>query len=189
MKPTWTSFDDWAARIGSYAWMEQRLFELLGGWSAVVPQPEVCELLARHARRRAGHAELWHRLLPTVAGRAPGDLVRPPSTGAADVLAALSPERASGGGTVDLLVAVYRVVGPSLAATHSAHLATASPVAEAPTIRTLQLVVADQSADLDEGRRLLGSPAVVDDRGRTAELEPVIQESWSGSLPERWAAP
>jgi hypothetical protein len=179
----WTSFDAWADRLGAYAWFDQRLFELLGGWAARAPEVEVCLLLERQARRRAWHAELWNDLLPTVADRPAEDRVRPPSAEVAALLDALTPDETSPRASACLLVAVDRVVGPALADVQRAHLAAASPVAEAPTSRALDLVLADVAVDLAAGadlaEALIGADGVAAAEGR-------IGERWRAAVPAAW---
>ena len=53
-----------AARVGHYKWIEMRLFEVLGGWVATVPELDVKMRLGTHTYHHAWHAELWHKRLP-----------------------------------------------------------------------------------------------------------------------------
>ena len=48
-----------ARRVGTYKWIEMRLFEALGGWVATVPELDVKLVLGRHCYHHAWHAELW----------------------------------------------------------------------------------------------------------------------------------
>ncbi|MDP8954947.1 MAG: hypothetical protein M3N37_08560, partial [Actinomycetota bacterium] len=62
---------------------------------------------------------------------------------------------AGAAGTIERLAGVHRVLLPRMAAAHAAHLEAASPVADAPTIRTLRLVLRDELEDQQAGERLL----------------------------------
>ena len=50
--------EDSARRVGHYKWIEMRLFEVLGGWVATVPELDVKIKLGVHCYKHAWHAEL-----------------------------------------------------------------------------------------------------------------------------------
>src|SRR3982751_5618517 len=56
--------EETARRVGNYKWAEMRLFEVLGGWAATVPELDVKLRLGTHTYHHAWHAELWHKRLP-----------------------------------------------------------------------------------------------------------------------------
>ncbi|MET0882812.1 MAG: hypothetical protein ABWZ13_01565, partial [Acidimicrobiales bacterium] len=58
------SVEETAARVGHYKWIEMRLFEVLGGWVATVPEIDVKLRLGTHCYHHAWHSELWHKRLP-----------------------------------------------------------------------------------------------------------------------------
>ena len=58
------SVEDTARRVGNYKWAEMRLFEVLGGWVATVPELDVKLVLGRHAWFHAEHAKRWDERLP-----------------------------------------------------------------------------------------------------------------------------
>src|SRR3546814_4627208 len=58
-----------ARRVGHYKWIEMRLFEVLGGWVATVPELDVKLRLGTHCYHHAWHAELWHKRLPELRER------------------------------------------------------------------------------------------------------------------------
>jgi hypothetical protein len=74
-----------ARRIGRHAWLEMRLFEVLGRWSGTVPDPRARAAFATHSRQHAWHAELWHGLLPAVPHLGAAELVAPDEAAAAIV--------------------------------------------------------------------------------------------------------
>jgi hypothetical protein len=174
-----------ATRIGWYTWLEMRLFEVLGTWVAVVPQPELKERLATHCYHHAFHAELWHKRLPEFGEVNPESLVRPPSPGVEAVLDALVGPTPVGAGdddgdddrgdrgaaaepgaSIDRLVGFYRVVLPRLIGAYTFHQNGAAHVTDAPTIRILDLCLRDDQEQWRDGelmiQTLLGSEAEVD---------------------------
>jgi hypothetical protein len=159
-----------ARRIGHYCWTEMRAFEILGAWTASVPEPAVKGALATHSRQHGWHAELWHDLLPVIgeAGKGPtapawsaeserdgvDALVAPPSAAyVAFVEAVAAPEAPEL--TIEKLVGAYRVLVPHVATAYGRHLALTSPISDGPTIRVLRLVLSDQFDHWHEGEALL----------------------------------
>ena len=60
-----------AELLGSYCFVERRLFELTGAWSVEVDRPGVAVQLDRVSQQHAWHAELWAERLPVLAGVEP----------------------------------------------------------------------------------------------------------------------
>lgn len=144
------SLDVAARTLGGYAWLEGRLFEILGAWVHDVPEPEVKIRLAADSYHHAWHAALWRERLPVSQGTDGERLVAPAGPWAAFVTAfQQSPT------TVERLAALYRVVLPRQVASYQDHLDTASSITDGPTIRALELVLADDLADWRRGERLL----------------------------------
>lgn len=148
---------DLARRLGGHRWVEERAFELLGGWASAVPEPEVKALFASHSYHHAWHAELLADCLPELAAVgtrqslavAPGPRVEAFFEGLAD----------AGGGTLDKLVGVYRVLLPAVIGAYRRDLSAMNPVSDAPAIRALELVLRDELFDQREGELVVGSPA------------------------------
>jgi hypothetical protein len=146
-------------RIGGHAWFELRLFETVGGWVTTVPELEAKATLAAQSHHHAWHAELWHGLLPGIPDHLrPADLVVPAGEGARKLAGAL----AGSTGTVERLVGLYRVALPQLIAAYTDHLAATTPVTDAPTIRALRLVLADEEEDRAAGEALLAATLATD---------------------------
>ena len=139
-----------ARRAGAARWLDARLFEILGGWVASVPEPEVKIHLATQAAHHGWHATLWDERLPTLHDVDPSTWVQP-APGVQPALARL----AEATGTVERLVGVHRVLLPRLIAAHAEHAEQASPVCDGPTVRTLRLVLQDEQEDQRAGERLL----------------------------------
>jgi hypothetical protein len=147
---TWTLLD--AARVlGGYVWLEERLFEILGGWVPEVPEPEAKLLLAGDSQHHAWHASLWRDRLPALRELDVDELVAPSRPALSALVAALSASPT----TVEKLAGVYRVVLPHQVAAYQRHLDAASAVTDGPTIRALRLVLADELADWRGGEFLL----------------------------------
>lgn len=153
---------DTARRITRARWLEMRCFEVLGGWVATTVEPEVKLMLARQSHHHAWHAELFDRVLPVASGFdvAP-DADADPAWHA--LLGAVEGLRA----TADRLVAAYGVLLPAKLAEYEEWLASADPIRDAPLRRWLGFVVADEQADLAEGRAVLAQlPAAEHTPGR-----------------------
>jgi hypothetical protein len=145
------TLDESARRIGHHAWIEQRLFEILGAWVTTVPELEAKAVLATQSYHHAWHAELWHGLLPSVPHLHSPDLVAP----ADPVIAQQIDSLAAATGTVERLAGLYEVVLPGLIAAYTDHLERTTPVTDGPTIRALHLVLADEEEDARTGERVL----------------------------------
>jgi hypothetical protein len=139
-----------ARRIARYRWAETTLFEALGGWVATVPEAEIKVCLAAHGAHHAWHAQLWAERMPALPGISPDG---PAAVGLRPVAAALvEPEQ-----TIERLVGVYRVALPRLIGAYTAHRRRTSVLTDAPTVRTLTLVLRDELDDWREGELLLQS--------------------------------
>jgi hypothetical protein len=145
-----------ARRAGAHRWVERRLFEILGRWSAEVPVAEAKPLLGAQSLHHAWHAELWAGCLPTLPHLRPDDVTAAPSP----AVAAFFDEVGDEAGEADAagrLVGVYRVVVPRLRVAYAGRRAGASGVADAPVVRALDLIEADLARDGAAGERLVQS--------------------------------
>jgi hypothetical protein len=142
---------DAARTIGGYAWLEERLFEILGAWVPSVAEPAVKVHLAAGSHHHAWHGALWRERLPELRDMPSEAFVVAPGKRQAVFVDAL----AAAATTVERLVGVYRVALPRQVATYSRHRANASPITDGPTIRALDLVLADQLADWRAGEVLV----------------------------------
>src|SRR4051794_11009068 len=103
--------EETARRVGNYKWAEMRLFEVLGGWVATVPELDVKMVLGRHTYHHAWHAELWHKRLPELREMNQERLNEPPNDAFATFMDAVREPEAPGL-TIEKLVGVYRVLIP-----------------------------------------------------------------------------
>jgi hypothetical protein len=135
------TIDESARRIGSLVWTERRLFELAGGWVATTQTPALKVALAESSRRFGEHAIALGSLLPETRDHTPEALVEPDGPVAAalaDVAVAESPE-AGLGRLLDLTAAAHlEALG--------AYLDAASPLRDAPGVRVVTAVLADDRA-------------------------------------------
>lgn len=145
-----------ARLLGGYAWLEERCFEVLGRASGRLADPRVQAFLGTQARHHAWHAELWRQHLPVWGGPGPGELVAPAHPALVELVAALEPADAPDP-ALALLVGMYRVVVPAKVVAYTAHLATTTPLADAPVMRSLRFALQDEHEGWGEGEALIQS--------------------------------
>src|SRR5437879_8402548 len=107
-RPGLFDVEESARRVGNYKWIEMRLFEVLGGWVATVPELDVKMRLGTHCYKHAWHADLWHKRLPELREMSPERLTVPPNDELVTFVEALTepegPEL-----TIEKLVGAHRV--------------------------------------------------------------------------------
>jgi len=145
-----------AKRVGHYKWLEMKIFELMGGWVATIPELDVKFRLGTHCYHHAFHAELWHKRLPELREMTPEKLTVAPNSEMEAFVEALG-EPEDHGQTIEKLVGLYRVLLPHLIAAYTFHLNTTSQIADAPTIRSLKFCLQDDQEGWREGEMILQS--------------------------------
>jgi hypothetical protein len=135
---------EWAGRTTSARALEMQLAAQLGAWVPRVVPAAAKLLLARHARHFAWHAELWDGLVPVLHDH-------PESSAVTD--GALL-EAASALTAVTEPKAVYDDVLPLMVAAYRGWSGQATPIAERPVLRVLDLVLRDLDFDAQEGHEL-----------------------------------
>lgn len=145
-----TTLMEAAALVGGYVWSEQRLFEILGGWVANVAEAGPKLRLAGDSQHHAWHASLWRDRLPRLREMPGEDFVV--ASGSA---IAFFDQLASSPTTLEKLVGVYRVALPRQIAAYTRHRQRASAITDGPTIRALELVLADELTDWRDGEALV----------------------------------
>jgi hypothetical protein len=145
-----------ARRVGNYKWIEMRTFEALGGWVATVPELDVKLVLGRHCYHHAWHAELWNKRLPELREMNTERLTQPANDAFVRFVDALREPEAPDL-TIEKLVGVYRVLMPRKIAAYTFHRNATSRITDAPTIRSLNMILQDEIDDWREGEMLLQS--------------------------------
>ena len=145
-----------ARRVGNYKWVEMRLFEVLGGWVATVPELDVKMRLGTHCYKHAWHADLWHKRLPELREMSPERLTAPANDELVAFIDAMTEPEAPDL-TIEKLTGVYRVLIPRKIAAYTYHLNGTSPITDAPTIRWLRFILIDEVDDQRDGELLLQS--------------------------------
>jgi hypothetical protein len=132
---------EWSGRIRSGRSIEMRLAATLGTWVQRVEEPAAKILLARHAKHFAWHADLWDALVPVLHDAPVPDGVSDPILrGAVEALdEAHQP------------LAFYDDVLPHVVAAYRDWATEATPVAERPIMRVLDLALRDIDFDAQEG--------------------------------------
>jgi hypothetical protein len=161
------SVEETARRVGHYKWIEMRLFEVLGGWVATVPELDVKLRLGTHTYHHAWHSELWHKRLPELREMNQERLNVPPNDEfVAFVDAMTEPEAPEL--TIEKLVGAYRVLIPAKIAAYTYHRNNTSSVTDAPTIRSLDFALGDEFDDWRDGEMLIQSLIETDEEVQRA---------------------
>jgi len=167
--PAWRPVDELAELVGSYCWVEHRIFELTGAW-ATGPMPpegpsaggELRVWCAAASRRHGALAERWAERLPLRAGVDPAELVRAPDGPLAGALEALAAEPS---GVVRFGVLVDTVL-PRVAGVYGAHRRSGSPVSEGSVLEVLVEAQRELAAEIRGGRALLEDLGGASGQGR-----------------------
>jgi hypothetical protein len=157
----WT-VEESVERIVNYKWCEQRLSAALGGWVATIPELDVKTLLGPHCYQHAWHADLWRQRLPEL--KEPNEHRAEPGNAA---FVAFMDELTSPDGqdqTIEKLVGIYRVLVPHLLAVYTYHQRVTSDIVDAPTVRSLGFMLADNHEQFVQGEMM------IQDLARSPEL-------------------
>jgi hypothetical protein len=132
---------------GACAWVERRLFEVVGAWVPTEAVPEAQVMFDVYSQQHAWHAELFAERLPALDSVDPATLTVAPGAEVDHMFSSLAGGAGvqAAGGTLLRLVGLGRVVLPRLVVGHSVALRRASAVSEAPLRRCLRLVVRDET--------------------------------------------
>ena len=154
----WRGIDELAGLVGTYCWVEDRIFEVTGAWAtgparAAVDgdDPALRVWCAAVSRRHGLLAAQWAERLPVRAGVDRGALATAPAGPLAGALASLA-------GTPDIRVGVDTLVltvFPRLRAIYAMHRRTASPVSEGSVLDVLTAAHQELTEEIASGRALL----------------------------------
>jgi hypothetical protein len=129
-----------ARRVGALAWTEQRLFEVVGGWVASTPEPDVKLLFARASRHHGDHALALAAVLPDTRDHDPVALVAPADD---------DPSGGLGGDTTDVRLDALVVVLSRHVEAIDGFVTDTAPIRDGPALRVVGLVVAEDRAEID----------------------------------------
>ena len=189
--------EETARRVGHYKWVEMRLFEVLGGWVATIPELDVKMRLGTHCYHHAWHSELWHKRLPELREMNPDRLTVPPNDEMVALIDAMTEPEAPEL-TLEKLVGVYRVLLPHKIAAYTYHLNNTSRITDAPTIRSLEMALRDELDDWRDGEMMIQSLIETDDEvQRAADHQATLEKlllaaggiAGPGSIGDPWEAP
>lgn len=150
------SVEETARRVGNYKWVEMKIFELMGGWVATIPELDIKLRLGTHCYHHAFHSELWHKRLPELREMSPEKVTVPPNDAFVDFIDALAaPEGPDQ--TIEKMVGMYRVLLPHLIAAYTYHRNNTSSITDSPTIRSLDFCLNDDMEEWREGEMITQS--------------------------------
>jgi hypothetical protein len=144
MATTLLTIDEQAGALGHAVWLERRCFEVIGGWVRSTDEPAVALWLAATSRHHGEHALVLERLLPATRDHEPAAMVGPADDawpGRLDAWAATA--------TADRFAAAQELVEAAIES-HSVLESSLTNVADAPAIRALRAVLADELQDLHQ---------------------------------------
>lgn len=140
---------DTARRLREWAWVERRLFEVVGAWAEDTPEPDVARWLATVAHHHAWRAGLWEERMPVLHDVEPEG---PPH----GWVALLDAGPAT---TVLRLDTLAEVALPAIIAEYEEALAGAAEPADGPLARGLRLALPDAIEDRQSALALLAVAA------------------------------
>ena len=145
--------DRLARTAGNFAWLEDRIADITGAWVATVGDVDARLVLGARSHTHAWHAELWRDRMPDLRDVDNTLLVGPASDGVASFVDLL----ASSTTTLERMVSVHRVLLPRLVTTYALLLRGTNELLDAPTVRTLRLVLEDTREEVREGETVIRS--------------------------------
>ena len=170
--------EDLARTAGHAAWIEQALFQVLGRAATSIAETSLRPMLADHANQHVWHADLWSERQPAVAHLLADDLTTPATPG----LATLVDRLAASTDALDVLVGVYRVVLPRLVTAYARVFESSDAAVDAPTVRVLTLVLADEAAAWRAGEAAVQTLITDADRaGRAATAQQTYESLIAGA--------
>lgn len=149
------SITDIARIAGRFAWLEDRIADVTGAWVASIDHSDARLVFGSRSHTHAWHAELWKARIPELRATDALAHVAPASPALSDFIDRL----AAADSTVERMVGTYRVLLPRLVTAYALLLRETNEVIDAPTVRTLRLVLEDTREEVREGEVVLRSLA------------------------------
>jgi hypothetical protein len=150
-----------ARRLTHYRFAELASMDAALGWVATMRQPRLKTTLAEHGYHCATHADLLGRRLPELGIRDAIDMTLPPNLRMADIRKPPNPEFASFVAALQdqddellRIVGLYRVLKPHVAAYYRHHVVVTDPICDAPTVRALNAIVAEEEDHIRWGQAI-----------------------------------
>ena len=154
----WFTLAELTKRLGGLVWVEERLADLLTGWSRADEHAPSAIFFATSAGHHAWHGEVMRSCLPTSPELLDPDPVAAPTAGWEASIATLgdldAPEATS-----TRLKALARVIDPWLEREIGALLELGRPVSDAAIMRWLRFSAIDHHDDGEAASHLLASRA------------------------------
>lgn len=166
--------DHLARTAGHFAWLEDAIADVTGAWVTSVDDVDARLVLGARSHTHAWHSELWRERMPDLRHVDRSSLVVPANSGIESFMNTL----AAASTTVERCVGLYRVLLPRLVTAYAVLLRDTNELIDAPTVRTLRLVLEDTREEIREGEivlRALGSVTEAD--AAEARLSPVIDST------------
>jgi hypothetical protein len=171
-------------RLTHYRFAELAAMDAALGWIATMKAPRHKTKLAEHGYHCATHADVLGRRLPELGVHDSVDMALPPNLRVADVRLPPNDEFAFFVAALqdqddELLrvVGLYKVLKPHVAVYYRHHALVTDPVSDAPTVRLLKAIIADEEEHIRWGdavyEELAGSRA---DRRRAIEWQAYLEE-------------
>lgn len=149
------AIDHLARTSGNFAWLEDRLADITGAWVASIDDSDARLVLGARSHTHAWHADLWRDRMPDLRHVDSSSLVAPASA----ALVAFLDRLASSDTTLERMVALHRVLLPRLVTAYAIVLRSTNELIDAPTVRTLRLVLEDTREEVREGETVIRSLA------------------------------
>ena len=156
MNDDWFTLAELTERLGALVWVEEKMFEILGEWSAFEPVAKAAIVFATASRHHGWHAEIIADCLPTSPQLREREVIQPPTQGWADAIATLR-SLAAPDATSTRLRSLVKVLNPWLARESASILDVARPVNDASVQRWLRFVEIDHYDDARAAAELLAA--------------------------------
>jgi hypothetical protein len=164
------SVEENVALLKRFNWVETRLTDLFLTQLTATPEWEVKDAFALHVWLDAEHAK-WLQQRVAEMRHPPHNFHVPPDPAPEAWLQ----EALRSQGTVELLVAIYRVIKPALLEAYRAHFAQTNPLVDHPTRRILRFIIQEEEEMIAWGEAALQA-LVADDAARAQA------EAWEAHL-------
>lgn len=151
-----------ARRVVRYQMVEFHIMRLLAGWLAKIPEFDLKFEIGRHVWQDAQHAESLRQRTSEL--RVPQDADRRPPVEVQQFLDALD-EAAT---PLQFLAGVYRIAKPHLVSAMQYHLAVTDQICDAPTVRTLRPIIAEETEQIRWGESVIAA-LIGNDRQRATQ--------------------